>query len=352
MSLSASCFGIPTNDLDHILNSVGNKWENLKGATILLTGGTGFIGKWILDSFLYANKNCNLNAKIIVISRNPEKFSRVYPAIAGYSEIEWFAGDIIELPKGNFPVCKFAIHAATDVVIKNSPDVILKTSLLGTQNVLDAISNEKEHCRLLYISSGAVYGDIPASVEKISEEWAGAPSLFTSKSAYGEGKRIGELLCQAAVEEREGLEVSIARCFAFVGPHLPLDKQFAIGNFIRSALLNETIQINGDGSPLRSYLYIADLIHWLWVMLFEGENCRPYNVGGDEIISIKDLAYKVNEVLNCSLDVELGQSTKPNASSNRYVPSLNRIKEELNLSPSFDLDTSITRTAKWAKTII
>jgi hypothetical protein len=63
MSLSASCFGIPTNDLDHILNSVGNKWENLKGETILLTGGTGFIGKWILDSFLYANKNCNLNAK-------------------------------------------------------------------------------------------------------------------------------------------------------------------------------------------------------------------------------------------------------------------------------------------------
>ena len=105
-----------------------------------------------------------------------------------------------------------------------------------------------------------------------------------------EGKRAAELLV-AMHHRRTGLHATVARCFAFVGPHMPLDAHFALGNFVRDAANGSVIVIKGDGTPRRSYLYPTDLVTWLFQILVHGDAVRPYNVGGPEACTLAALAH-------------------------------------------------------------
>lgn len=344
----ASILRLPSEDLDHVVVSVGERWQHLRGKQLLLTGGTGFIGKWLLASFLQANQLYGLNSKVIVLSRNPELFCEEYPKLNGKDDIKWLKGDVRALRSEEATECAFAIHAATDVVASTSPTEIFETCTTGTRRVLDAMATNAEVSRVLLLSSGAVYGRTPPEVTAIPESWAGAPDPLIPASAYGEGKRVSELLCAMAAAANPNVQVSIARCFAFVGPHLPLDKHFAIGNFIKAAMRGEDIHIQGDGTPIRSYLYAADLAHWLWVLLFDGPNARVYNVGGAESISIGALAHRVNRVLDGAGKVLIAKTPLRGATPQSYVPSIDRISNELTLKPTIDLDEAILRTARWA----
>jgi dTDP-glucose 4,6-dehydratase len=157
---------------------------------------------------------------------------------------------------------------------------------------------------------------------------------------------VGELLCAIAHKEH-GLEATIARCFAFVGPHLPLDAHFAIGNFIRDAMKGEPIKVK-DGTPYRSYLYAADLAIWLWTILFKGEACHPYNVGSDQEITIAELAETVASALGGSV----ASSTSPlkfSSTATRYVPDVSRIEKELGLASVIKLSDSLQRVAVWLR---
>lgn len=346
-----SLLQMPAEDLDRIVDAVGARWQRLRGQRLLLTGGTGFIGKWLLASFLHANQRLGLSARVVALSRRPESFLQEFPGLHGASEIEWLAGDVRELSPAAVGECAFAIHAATDVVAASTPQEILDTCTAGTRRVLDAMaSGGAARRRVLLLSSGAVYGRTPSELGAISEDWSGAPDPLAPASAYGEGKRVSELLCTIAAAARPGLEVAIARCFAFVGPHLPLDKHFAIGNFIGAALNGEDIRIQGDGTPLRSYLYAADLAHWLWVMLFDAPSGRAYNVGGAEALSIGNLAHRVNRILGGTGEVRIAHTPRPGAAPQAYLPSVDRIAAELGLSPTVGLDDAILRTARWAGT--
>jgi dTDP-glucose 4,6-dehydratase len=111
---------------------------------------------------------------------------------------------------------------------------------------------------------------------------------------------------------------------------------------------DEDILIQGDGTPLRSYLYTSDLVHWLWVMLFDAPNGRAYNVGGAEALSIGELAHRVNRVLGGAGEVRIAQTPRPGAAPQAYVPSVDRIAAELGMVPAIGLDDAILRTARWA----
>jgi nucleoside-diphosphate-sugar epimerase len=348
MSVASSLLRLPAADLDRVVAAVGPRWERLRGQRLLLTGGTGFIGKWLLATVLHANRRLGLSVSIVALSRRPEAFLDEFPELRGAAEIEWLAGDVRDLTPQAAGECGFAIHAATDVVASRSPAHILETCTTGTRRVLDAIQPGDAGSRLLLLSSGAVYGRTPPELGAIPEDWSGAPDPLVPASAYGEGKRVSELLCALTAASRPGLEVAIARCFAFVGPHLPLDKHFAIGNFIGAALRGDDIQVQGDGTPLRSYLYASDLAHWLWVMLFDAPSGRAYNVGGAEALSIGDLAHRVNLLLQGSGEVRIAQTPRPGAAPQAYVPALGRVADELGLTVTVGLDDAILRTSRWA----
>jgi dTDP-glucose 4,6-dehydratase len=132
-----------------------------------------------------------------------------------------------------------------------------------------------------------------------------------------------------------------------VGEHLPLDAHFAIGNFIRSCLNDEPIVIQGDGTPLRSYLYTGDLAHWLWGILLHGENGRIYNVGGNYVVSIEEVARIVKKVAKTSNEIQILSS--PSGFTQCYAPNIRRVSKELGLNVEVSLEEAIKRTIEYHK---
>ncbi|GBL44293.1 dTDP-glucose 4,6-dehydratase [Sulfuriferula multivorans] len=333
-------------DLNNILDRGRALWPDIKGARFFITGGTGFIGTWLLESFVWLNDRLNLGMSAVVLTRNAEAFAEKVPHVASHPSITLLTGDIrtFAFPEGKF---SFVIHGATDASAKlNAEDPIrmFDTIVGGTRRTLDfAVQSGAKN--FLFLSSGAVYGDQPPHISHWSESNFNGPDCTNAGSAYAEGKRVAELLCSLYARQYS-IEAKLARCFAFVGPYLPIDSHFAIGNFIRDAMAKNTIQISGDGTPYRSYLYAADLILWLWTILLRGQTARPYNVGAGEAISIAELAALVNTTLGGS-GMRIMQQAQPGALPKRYVPSAQRAETELGLTQSVTLEQAIIKTARW-----
>ena len=196
-------------------------------------------------------------------------------------------------------------------------------------------------------SSGAVYGKQPPELTYIPEDYSGAPDPTDPKSAYGQGKRIAEHLCTLYADL--SLEIKIARCFAFVGPYLPLDIHFAIGNFIRDALKGGPIIIKGDGTPYRSYLYAADLAIWLWTILFKGQSHLPYNVGSNESFSIGKIAERVAGCFPNKIAIETCKVARLNGPLVQYIPDTKRATNAFGLTTLVSLNQGIFRTIQFER---
>ena len=331
------------DDLNHVLLRTGDVRAQLRDQRVFISGGTGFFGKWLLESFAWANDKLGLNASVVVLTRSASSFLRAMPHIGLQPAITFHTGDIrsFEFPEGQF---RFIIHAAADgrAGTDNTQEPH-DSQIEGMRRVLQF----SQRCRaqaLLFTSSGSVYGRQPSSVGRISADFTGAPEPGSRRFAYAEGKRKAEEMCCEHAEKFD-LECKIARCFAFTGPYLPIH-EYAIGNFIRDALQNLPIRIAGDGTPYRSYLYSADLVIWLWSILFCGANCRPYNVGSERGLTIADLARKVSRLLGHRQGIEKVEEPSPGAPAERYVPSTRRAQGELGLREWIDLDRSIILTAR------
>jgi nucleoside-diphosphate-sugar epimerase len=334
-------------DLDLILNETRTHWDEMRNQRLFITGGTGFFGCWLVESFAHINRTLNLNAHATILTRSPRAFTRKCPHLAADPAVTLLAGDVrnFEFPSGDFP---FVIHAATEasaVQLAEDPQAMLTTILDGTDRALQFASTHNTH-KLLFTSSGAVYGPQPPNVTHVPEEYVTPETSFKDLNIYAQGKRTAEEMCVQCASQFP-IEIKIARCFAFVGPHLPLDAHFAIGNFIRDALHNQPIAIAGDGTPLRSYLYAADLAIWLWTMLFRAPSLQAFNVGSEEAINIRDLAHTVTATLDPALAIDIAKTPTPGASPAQYVPSTQRAQKLLGLKQHVSLPEAIRRTAAW-----
>ena len=334
-------------DLEMICDSTESHWHSFRNQQLFITGGTGFFGRWMLESFLAANHRFALNTRATVLTREPARFRNSCPHLANHPAITLVQGDVqtFPFPQGEF---SFVIHAAADVSAARGhghAPTLLALTFDGTRRTLDFAASHGTR-RFLMVSSGAVYGLQPPSLSHIPETYTGAPDPCLPQSAYGEGKRASEALC-AAYSAPGGLECAIARPFAFVGPHLGLDQGFAIGDFIRCALASQPIAIHGDPGTVRSYLYAADLAVWLWTILSRAAPLRPYNVGSDQAISLGALAEEVASVLCPGMPVQIALGSRPGAAGSRYVPAIKRSTEELGLRQTIFLRDAIRRTAEW-----
>jgi nucleoside-diphosphate-sugar epimerase len=336
-------------DLDHVLaNTPG--WDELRGQRIFITGGTGFFGCWLLESFIRANEKLELGASALVLTRDANAFGKKAPHLAAHPAIQFWPGDVrsFDFPEGHY---SHIIHAAVDArakLVDDDPILMFDTIVEGTRRTLEFA----RHCgakKFLFTSSGAVYGKQPVESMRIPEDYMGAPDPLDSRALYaasGEAKRAAETLC-GLYARQHGIETKIARCFSFIGPYLPLNGNFAAGNFIRDGLAGGPIVVSGDGTPYRSYLYAADLAVWLWTILFRGASGRAYNVGAEEPITIGDLARMTAAAFSLSPKVVIMQKAELNKKPERYVPDTKRAREELGLKEWISLPEAIEKTVAW-----
>ena len=315
----------------------------IKHEHILFTGGTGFFGKALLRYWAHQNQLGVGVPKVTLLSRDPERFSIKHNLLFKHPWLQIVKGDICNvdsLPRGS--AFTHVIHAAADSTTGTflSPMERFDQIVTGTRNVLD-LAIACGVSRFLLTSSGGTYGPQPTEMKNIPESYNAMPDPLNPFNAYGVAKRQAEHLC-AQYEYQHGIQTVTARCFAFVGEDLPRDAHFAIGNFIRDAIERPEITVNGNGSPIRSYMHQTDLAHWLLTLLQHGTSGNAYNVGSNEAISIAEVAYLVRDILSPKKQVNIKASVNAdNSIRNRYVPDVSKAKFELGLDLTVPLAKAI-----------
>jgi dTDP-glucose 4,6-dehydratase len=312
---------------------------------LLLTGGTGFFGRALLRQLeaLRCTSGRLPFGQITVVTRSPENFRSEYPSIANLSWLSLHEGDILvpsSLPQKQS--YQYILHAASDATDADrlTPLQSYRQIVDGTENMLKFAAYSGVQ-RFLLTSSGGAYGPQPWDMKTIPETYNGMPDPLNLSNAYGVAKRQAEHLC-AQYGHKHGIETVIARCFAFVGEDLPRDAHFAIGNFIRDAIERPEITVNGNGSPIRSYMHQSDLAHWLLTLLQRGASGNAYNVGSDEAISIADLARLVRDIVSPEKQVHVKSNLlADNVFRNRYVPDISKAKMDLGLEITVPLADAI-----------
>ena len=337
---------INTQDLEMVSREISIAWNFFNGKKLFITGATGFFGKWILESIYYKMmRDPSFTMDLTFLSRNPSKFLSRYPHLKVFTAVKGRVEDLSQM-KGSYD---YMIHAATpasDLLNKKRPNQMLTTILEGARSVDKFVSHNRIQ-KILHTSSGAIYGPQPTETKNITEHYLGGPNPLQASSAYAEGKRIAELILNIGADLGK-YEVVHARCFCFAGAYLPLDTHFAFGNFIASAAQNKDVVLHGDGSPIRTYLYAADLVIWMLHILAFGKHSQAYNIGSQEEITIAQLAQKIIHISGSSSRLII-QGKSSSGERNRYVPSTLKAQKELGLKQYTSLHTMISRMISWAK---
>lgn len=333
------------DDRRHILeHAAPDLWEPLRDQTIFVTGGTGFVGSWMMEAFAAANAAFDLHARAVLVTRDAKRAIARAPHLFSNSCFDLNEGDAsaFNVPSDCYT---FIIHAATERWFQpdaERPLGVLDADFAATKRVLDLAAKSGTR-RLLFTSSGAAYGPAASNIDHVPETSHCAPETTDARAAYGESKRLSEFAC-ASYARIHGFDAVIARLFAFVGPYLPLDEGYAVCNFLADALNGRPIRIAGDGTARRSYLYGADLALWLWTMLLRGASGRIYNVGSAESISIRELAEAVVATVARGSAISIGSSPVPGAAPSHYVPDTTGAESDLGLQVTVALPEALTRT--------
>jgi nucleoside-diphosphate-sugar epimerase len=333
-------------DLTHVRRHADVSWGPMHGKSVFLTGGSGFLGRWLVESLLHANRTLQLGVRLTMLTRSAARFGDIAPHLVAEPALSIVEGNIRDFafPPGRFD---YLIHAAADTALSvGDPVAAIDTEVAGFQRTF-SFAVDSQVSRMLLVSSGAVYGARKTN-EPISEDAPCDLNPARRESRYGELKRLGELY-GASYASQYGLEVVIARCFSLFGPYQNLDSHFAIANFLRDATAARDIVIRGDGLDRRSYLYAGDVAIWLWRLLISGRSCVPYNVGSKVPISLLELANTIARVAGTGSRVRVLGGERQGLAGSIYLPQIDRARQELGLGQLITLDEGIRRTLQWSR---
>jgi nucleoside-diphosphate-sugar epimerase len=309
----------------------------MKKKSLLIIGGTGFFGKSILDYFVnYVNLKKKIQ-KIIIISRKNCRLD-ILDIIKKNYEFKKINEDILTLKK--FPDADYIIYCA---LLKN-----LKKDHFALKKFIHIAKKKYKKSKILYISSGAVYGKQPTNIKKIKESYFDLKKINYYKNGYKKEYSILKKKNEKSFSELKnyGIKISIARCFAFVGRFLPRNSNYVVGNFIENVLKNQDLFIRSDYRIFRSYMYADDLSRWL-IKIVENadEKCPIYNVGSDDLISIQ----KLGNILAKKNNLHCLIKKNYNKNYDLYVPNTNKIRKKLKLYTKFSSIEAVNKTIELLK---
>ncbi len=334
---------VPREDLDEIVSAVGDGWSRLRGGRVLFTGASGFVGGWLLDSLHAARELHAPDVRVVVTTRDRIRLldRRPYLRRAPWADI--VDGDLRDLEVGG--ALTHVIHCASAVSTGESDDdpvAVADLIVRGTARVMRA-ARAAGATRMLHMSSGAVHRSVKAlPALDAAPAMAGAP--VPSSDLFAHAKRLAE-----AIVLRDGARavpaVVAARCFALLGPGLPLDSRFAAGNFVRDMLAGGPVVVMGDGRAIRTYLHPVDLAIWCWRLLFDAPAGSAWDVGGTEEVTIRDLAGRIASH-GADVAVKVMGAVGP-GDADRYVPDVRPSAHALGLAPRIGLDEALRRMIAW-----
>jgi dTDP-glucose 4,6-dehydratase len=332
------------SDLDEIEQTSAAEMATLGDADILIFGATGFVGTWLSLSIAHAMLKKASSARLFLVSR--QGIFPKYPNVSfnlNIKNIHHVLADVTSLNVKNLPRVDYVIHAATPArasLNSDNPRKMIDVITLGQRKVLDYCATTEAH-RLLFLSSGAIYGQRSKFGNTISELDTSGPATLDAGNAYAEAKRLAEVESAISIHT-QGVNCVVARLFAFLAPFLPLQEHFAAGNFIDHAINSRPIHMRTSGESVRSYQYGTDMVWWLLSLLVRGCVGRAYNVGSAEAVSIHELALKIASQAGELKITSDGVAEEPN----RYVPDISRATTELGLTNHVNLDMAIRRTLR------
>lgn len=336
-------------DVETICNDIKNLAKPLESSAVVVAGGCGFIGKYIVNTLSYLNahyfkKPCS----IISIDKSIDKKEFIAPENVAFmsqdvSKPVEFAGKI-----------DYIVHAASipsPIVYRKHPLDTIDVNVSGTRNMLE-LAKLKSVKSFLYMSSSEVYGDPTEDMIPTKEDYRGNVSFTGPRACYDESKRLAETLC-AIYFQKFGLPVKIARPFNVYGPGLKPDDGRVVPDFIRDALLKKEITLFSDGKPTRSFCYVSDATRAFFRILLSKHNGEAFNVGNDSEISIYELATIISRKSGAKIKYgKHADNAYTTDNPQRRCPDMNKIKNMTGYTPEVSLEEGVENMISLYRTIL
>lgn len=320
--------------------------EKLKNAHVSITGGSGFVGTWLLELIHYLNKNHGFNTHVTAIDRDFNQFKKVAPHLQKTENMDFLQADsryLVELPKES----NYIIHCAgtpDNRIHASNPVDVMSTCALGTERVLQATDRLSDLRMFTNLTSSLVYGNFDHATKPIQEsETLTSDGSF---SPYTAGKLYSEVFT-SSYRQQFRTPCILLRPFTLIGPYQTLTSPWALNNFIHDAVNGSTIKILGSGNTVRSFLYGADVAFWILTLTLNGSSGSVYNLGSPDAIDLASAAKMVTshfsspkEVIYCGGRSNIGKL-------NFMVPDTTKIQKSFGLKPVFSTSEAIKRSVDW-----
>lgn len=340
-------------DIRAIASDLKDVAPRLNGKTIFISGGAGFLGRYLVRTLDYLNRHVLVHPCKIIIADT--FISGQYDAVPKSEHITLMKHDVSKPFKIDGPV-HFILHAASiaSPIFYNKFRVeTIDAGVLGTKNLLE-LAREKNTESFLFFSSSEIYGNPDTTHIPTKEDYNGNVSCIGPRACYDEPKRLGETLCMTYADVYN-LPVKIVRPFNIFGPGMRLDDGRVVPNFVVSAMRGQKIPIYGDGFNTRTFCYIADAIAAFYLVLLSDQNREVFNVGSDEQeLSMKHLADIIiglvqNDEARAHLVEGANDMYKNKVDPQRRCPDLTKIRTKVGYTPRTTLVSGLRRFIAWAR---
>lgn len=323
-------------------------WEKLCNKSIMISGASGLIGSFLIDTIMYRNKNMNMNTLVYALGRNEEKAKKRFCKYYNDPFFVFLKYDINEpFVKEDIGKVDYIVHLASNthpVAYATDPIGTITTNIIGTRNLLDfACLHGSE--RFAFASSNEIYGENRGDVEQYSEDYCGYIDCNTLRAGYPESKRCGEALCQAYIKQKN-LDVVVPRFTRSYGPTLLESDTKALSQFIRNGLNNEDIVLKSEGNQFYSYTYVSDAVSGLLTVLLCGEKGEAYNIADEKSdIMLKNLAKCIADYVGKKVIFQLPDQVESAGFSKATKARLDSTKlQKLGWSARYNMKQGIERT--------